>query len=139
MLSETEQGIVVNLQQQVLITTEDKIRLCLGANLAKMERRKDWIAPLGVVVAIVATLVSADFKSSLSLEGGTWKAIFIVALVLAVGWLVRCLRMAGASPSLDKIIVELGLQVATTTTRTTTSAVTMTEEAAPGGPQPAPP
>jgi len=78
----------LNLSQEVIITTEDKIKLCLSEHLKRMEKRKDWIAPLGILLAIIVTLVTSSFED-VGLNYATWKAVFIITGLISFGWLIR--------------------------------------------------
>ncbi len=45
-----------NLSQEVIITTEDKVKLCLIEHLKKMENKKEWLIPLGILIPLIITL-----------------------------------------------------------------------------------
>ena len=95
-----------NLEQHFILTTEDKLRLCLMGYLGRVERKKGWIAPLGILVTIVVTCVTAQFQE-FYLSAAEWKAVFIVAGFLAGGWLVKAIFVAFVSTSLDGVVKEI--------------------------------
>lgn len=96
----------LNLSQEVIITTEDKIKLRLSEHLKRMEKRKSWIAPLGILLAITVTLVTSSFKD-VGLNSATWKAIFIITGVISFGWLMYSVWEACHSKKMIDIISEL--------------------------------
>ena len=96
----------LNLSQEVIITTEDKIKLCLSEHLKRMEKRKGWIAPLGILLAIIVTLVTSSFED-VGLNSATWKAVFIITGLISFGWLICSVWEACHSKKMIDIISEL--------------------------------
>jgi hypothetical protein len=96
----------INVSQNLIITTEDKLRLCLSEHLKRMERKNSWITPLGILIAILVTLVTSTFKD-VGLSADTWRAIFIIAGVLSLGWLIWSIKEAWKSEKIEDIVEEL--------------------------------
>lgn len=96
----------VNISQAVIITTEDKIRICLDKHVKTAERKQSWIAPAGILLAVITTLVTTSFQPVL-LKAETWQALFIVVGVGSLVWLLLSLRYAFGSLTTDQIIQEL--------------------------------
>ena len=81
-----------NVRQDFIMTTEDKIRLCLIKYQNILKLKNDWIAPAGMLIALIATLVVAsDFKEFLSISPEGWRAIFIVGMITSFLILLRSL------------------------------------------------
>jgi hypothetical protein len=78
-----------NLGQEIIITTEDKIRLCLIEHLSRMEKKNAWVAPLGILLTIIIVFPTTTFREFLFLSADTWKAIFVMAGLMAIVWLIR--------------------------------------------------
>ena len=97
---------LMNLPQEVITTTEDKVRLCLSEHLKRMEKKRGWFTPLGILVALIATLITTNFKDA-GLDAATWKAFFIIATVLSFGWLIYSVIKALRSEKIEDIIGEL--------------------------------
>ena len=72
-----EVEVFPNLSQQVIMTTEDRLKLCLQENLKKAERKNDWITPFSLLIAIITAFVTATFKDFI-VSAKTWEAIFIL-------------------------------------------------------------
>ncbi len=105
------QSIVVkkvhdNLSQEVILTTEDKVNLCLLKYLKQMEKKRGWMAPAGVLITIIITLVTSDFKD-VGLEASVWSALFIIAGILSFIWLVFSIFDALKSKSIEDVVTEL--------------------------------
>ncbi len=98
--------VSLNVSQSVVVTTEDKLRLCLQAYLSEAEKGKEWIAPLSLLIALLLALVSADFHDAL-LPAATWHAIFVISAALSLLWLLLALRRAFRTQSIDALIEEI--------------------------------
>src|SRR5258708_7455343 len=70
-----------NVDQEIIITTADKVRLALASFGQSYSARDKWKAPFGVFVTAVGTLVATDFKSSKFFAADVWKALFILLAV----------------------------------------------------------
>lgn len=109
MLSDELMGKIAihkNTDQDVIVTTEDKVRICLLQHLKYFERRSAWIAPLGILLALVTTFLTSSFNN-FYLDAATWRAIFLVSGVVTFGWLVYAVVCAFRSKGVDDIVREL--------------------------------
>jgi len=87
----TFERIHVNVSQTLIITTEDRMNLWLSEVIARVKKQSEWIAPLGLVIAVTLTLTTASFKSFI-LPPATWHAIFVIVDIAAFLWLIVSLR-----------------------------------------------
>lgn len=101
------QRVDTNVRQQIIITTADKARLCLMQALARIEQRKSWIAPAGILATLAAVFPTTTFNDFLGLPKDYWRAVFTITFVLTVIWLVRALLKIRASLSIDEIVDQL--------------------------------
>jgi hypothetical protein len=97
---------LTSLPQDVITTTEDKVRLTLSDYLKKMEKKKGWLTPLGLVISLTLTLMMSSFKDW-GLSADTWKAIFIIGDIASFGWLVYAIIESFRSVDIDDVIAEL--------------------------------
>lgn len=95
-----------NLDQEIIQITEDRLRLVLKDHLEFVEEKKAWHAPLGVVIAIVAVFVTADFRDAY-FKAATWQAVFLITGVLSLIWLIKALYRAATSPCIDDIVSKI--------------------------------
>lgn len=96
----------LNVSQEVIVTTEDKIRLCLSKHLGKMEKKKGWIAPLGILLTIILTLSTSNF-TDMGFKAATWQAVFIISGIISFIWLLYSVKDALQSEKVEDIISEL--------------------------------
>lgn len=97
----------INISQKFILTTEDKINLCLSKHLKQMERKRSWIAPFGIFIAIIGTFVTKTFKLAFGLSPDTWFAIYIIAAGIIFFWLIKCIKEAVGSKKIEDIVNEL--------------------------------
>ncbi len=93
-----------NVDQEIIVTTEDKIRLCLIEHLSKLEKKDSWITPFGILLTIIIIFPTTDFKDFLFLSADTWEAIFILSGLICIGWLIKSLWHLRVSSSLDEVV-----------------------------------
>ena len=72
-----------------------------------MKGRDAWIAPLGIAVSLLLALLTSDFHGEFGLSADAWKAIFIIALFLSCGWLIRTWWKRPKSQSIEEFIEQL--------------------------------
>jgi hypothetical protein len=97
---------LTSLPQDVISTTEDKLRLTLGEYLKKTEKKKGWITPLGLMISFTLTLMMSGFRNW-GVSADTWKAIFIIGDIIFFVWLVYAVIESFRSVKLDDVISEL--------------------------------
>ncbi|WP_374277869.1 hypothetical protein [Azonexus sp.] len=93
-----------NLTQEVIKITVDKLKLILRDHIQNMERKRDWIAPLGILATMLVVFPTTEFKQFAGLKAEVWQAIFIIAVIANIAWLVRTLWIAYKSPSVEGVI-----------------------------------
>lgn len=100
-----------NLKSDIVEITHDKLENVLLKFYQKHLLRTIWFNPLSLLVGVALTLTTADFKTNaLGIEGTTWKAIFIIALISSLIWLVVSLIRLAANwneTSLDYLISKI--------------------------------
>jgi uncharacterized membrane protein YciS (DUF1049 family) len=102
----TVERVSLNISQSVIVTTEDKVRLSLESYIKKQNRRLEYIAPFSLLIAIIATLTTADFHDFL-LDSATWKAMLVITGIIALGWFFRSILFLRDQVSIDDLIDDL--------------------------------
>jgi hypothetical protein len=97
---------LTSLPQDVITTTEDKLRLALMRYLKKMEKKKGWLTPMGLTISLTLTLMMSAFKNW-GLTADTWKAIFILGDGASIIWFIFAVIESLRSVKLDDVIAEL--------------------------------
>lgn len=77
-----------NVEQEIIITTSDKIELVLIKTKEILTSQRDWWTPFGLLLAFVTTFCTADFKEFAGITKDTWEALFIMLTIVALIWLI---------------------------------------------------
>lgn len=109
-----------NVRQELVFTTVDKIKLCLIEHRNHLAGRTEWVAPLGLLISLVTTLVAATFQP-VGLAPATWEALYILAAIGAFVWTawliaraIRAWRAGGLDALLDRITNRQDLPITST-------------------------
>lgn len=95
-----------NICQNVVIVTQDKLKLCLIEHCDRLKSRDNWITPASLLAAFLTTLCTSQFKDWI-VPANTWQAIFILATVGSVIWLCCALFFRRSSCSIDDLIIKI--------------------------------
>jgi hypothetical protein len=74
----------VNLGQQMIITTEDRLRLCLEELSESTRHHQEWHAPAGILITEVAACVASSFHDAIGISAQHWEAVFRTLIVITV-------------------------------------------------------
>jgi len=88
------QGEVIihkNLTQDVVLTTEDKLRLALIQHRETLNSRAEWIGAGTLALSFLSTLLLTTFKAIGPLSASTWQAVYLIFFVLAFARLINIL------------------------------------------------
>lgn len=99
-ISTVDGGVVsktVMQNKDVVVTTRPTILLALGYALRKGQERTIWLAPFGIFVSLIATLMTAEsFRKGMFFSSETWRGFFVafclIFLFLAIWQAVTGLR-----------------------------------------------
>ena len=80
-----------NLESVFIITTEDKLRLCLHKNIDRLDVKRKWWTPLALFVSLLLALTTAEFKEQFTIPAATWLAIFLIAAAVTFLWTIKSL------------------------------------------------
>lgn len=98
-----------NLSQEVVVTTVDKLRICLMENRDTVAAKHEWITPFSLLLTFLTTLVAADFKPFV-MSPETWKALYVFFTIGSMVFLVRSVGKAWrhrAAGSLDQLVSQI--------------------------------
>ena len=97
-----------NLESVFIITTEDKLRLCLHKNIDRLDVKRKWWTPLALFVSLLLALTTAEFKEQFTIPAATWLAIFLIAAAVSLIWTVMAIWKAkGVKVSVESIVSEI--------------------------------
>jgi hypothetical protein len=105
--------IHTRLNQEIIITTADKIMLVLKDTREVLISQRDWWTPFGLLVSLITTLCTAEFKTSFGMSKEFWHAVFILLALLSSFWLIKTflkLVKNWGQDDLNKILERLKVQ-----------------------------
>ena len=100
--------LYLNVSQRVIVTTEDKIKLCLGKHFKNVEKKREWLTPLSLLVTIIIVFATSNFKAYI-LSAATWEAIFVILGIVCFAWFILTIKNAFQNIKIENIIDELKL------------------------------
>lgn len=94
------------LGEIIIITTEDKIQLCLLKHLGDLEEKRGWITPFSLLITIIVTFLTTDFKDWW-FKKETWEAVFLLAGVFFLMWLLWATKKAWPIKTVKDVLEEI--------------------------------
>jgi hypothetical protein len=86
--------IYTNVDQEIVITTVDKIKLVLISTRDIMAAQRSWITPITLFFSCITTLSTSEFKDSLGLKKEFWHSAFLLlAIVSAIMFVISFIRL----------------------------------------------
>ena len=93
-----------NLSQGTIVTTEDRIQLCLQNAIDRLKAKGECWTPLALSATLILTLTTAEFKD-LFIPSETWLAIFLFATAVSLIWTSRAIwKAARVKVSVESIV-----------------------------------
>ncbi|MFI5142368.1 MAG: hypothetical protein ACHQII_08435, partial [Bacteroidia bacterium] len=74
--------------QEIIVTTCDKMELILIESNKFKSSKEGWIAPLSIFLSIVAVLITADFKDLWGMPKDSIRAFFFMVALASLFWLL---------------------------------------------------
>lgn len=94
----------LNLDQDAIVITEDRVRLILFGYLANLEAKRRWQTPAGILLALATTFATTTFQDAFGLSAATWQAMFVL-LTLGTGvWLVVAAVKAFQAHDVEEVV-----------------------------------
>lgn len=102
----TADKVTINTSVRVIAITEDKLKLALLERREMLGRRDSWVAPFGIFISILVTILTTDFHKFL-VAATVWEAIFYITLLLTLCWLWYALKNRPKVESIDNFIQQI--------------------------------
>lgn len=77
-----------NFNQEFIVTTADKVKLCLLKHKQALKAQIKWVAPLGIFIALLTTLLTSSFNNTLGQGPEFWKSLFIISTFVSFFWFI---------------------------------------------------
>jgi hypothetical protein len=100
----------VNLAQDCLMITEDRIYRCVQPWKERIEKRESWTTPVALFASLLLGSITASSKDALGVSKETWQAVFIIGMILSGLWAVKAIRACirlGKGVTIEELISEL--------------------------------
>ena len=100
-----------NLDQVVIAITEDRLKLCLHKAIGNLGTKREWWTPVALLVTLVLTLTTAEFKDRFALPAATWQAFFLLLTVASLIWTIAAIwKAVRVKVSVESIVSEIKQQ-----------------------------
>lgn len=96
--------IHVNVDQEIIQITEDKLRLILKDYLDSLTLSGGWVAPFSLLISIITTFCTAKFDSFVGLGPDFWKSTFSLVGLISFVWLIIAMLKSRKTLTLDEFI-----------------------------------
>jgi hypothetical protein len=80
-----------NLTQDVVLTTEDKLKLALIQHREVLISRSEWLGSATLALSFLSSLLLTNFKDIGPLTADTWRAVYLIFFLLAFARLLNVL------------------------------------------------
>ena len=80
-----------NLTQDVLLTTEDKLKLALIEYRETLASRTEWLGAGTLALSFLSTLLLSSFKDVGPLSATTWQAVYFIFFLLSFARFINSL------------------------------------------------
>ncbi len=78
-----------NLTQDIVLTTEDKLKLALIQYKDVLISRSEWLGAATLALSFLSSLLLTNFKDIGPLTADTWRAVYLIFFLLAFARLVN--------------------------------------------------
>jgi len=78
-----------NVSQVIIVTTEDKLVIDLEKHCKIIQKKREWINPLGLFIAILTTILTSKFEEKFGLKPEFWQASFYIVGGGSLIWLIK--------------------------------------------------
>jgi hypothetical protein len=99
--------IHINVDQEIIQITEDKLRLILKDHLDSVSQSGGWVSPLSLLLSIIATFCTAKFDTFLGLGPEFWRSLFSLAGLASLVWLLVAWRKSYKALTIDELIKKI--------------------------------
>ena len=82
-----------NINTNIVCINEDKLELILNEFCKNVEKKREFVTPLSLIITIIATLTTATFSDRI-LEAEVWEALFWMFLIVCVICLIKSIYHA---------------------------------------------
>ena len=96
-----------NIGQEYIVTTADKVELCLTRHKSSLEDKRKWLIPFSALLSIASVIATTGFETRFGVEASVWQGVFWTLGGLLLVWTALWGYTAIKSPSPYDFISEL--------------------------------
>jgi hypothetical protein len=89
---------------EIISIQSDRLELILGAFVHSAQHRLDWVAPLGVLISLLTTYLTASFKPFLGITADQISALILAASGVSAVWLLVAIVRFSRVETLDALL-----------------------------------
>jgi len=93
--------LYLNLSQDMIVISEDRLRLQLNDLVTSAGRGRKWQTPAAMLVTEVAAFAGPNFRSTIVLSVEQWNLLFGALTCVTLLWLLKTLVNAWSAPAVD--------------------------------------
>jgi hypothetical protein len=98
----------INLGQDFIVTTEDRLRLCLANYMESLKQQTGWITPVSLFCSFILCFATSKFQDKFGFQAATWEAFFFLCAIASVIWgVVAIIKALLTKATVDTIVREL--------------------------------
>ena len=102
-----DSNVHLNLSNDLIVITEDKLRLCLREQGDAINESRSWTAPVSMLITLSIVLLTTSFNEAF-FPASTWQAVFVICWGGAILWTIKAVKDSGGTKrSTDDIVDEL--------------------------------
>ncbi len=96
-----------NVEQDLILVTEDKLKICLQSHVNTLGQQAAWLVPFGIFLTIASTLYTSTFKDLAHLKADQVQTIYFVGAVVTIAWTCWKLPAAFRRTTVNKLILQI--------------------------------
>lgn len=103
-----------NTQSNIIRITEDKLQVILYKNKEAIERKSNFLTPLTLLISLILTLFTSNFKDFLTISKNTWQGFYMFCVLALFIWLCIELKNKKKIISVEELLENIRTQNQTT-------------------------
>lgn len=93
-----------NTQSNIIRITDDKLKVILLENKETLVKNTDYIAPLTLLISLILTFCTTDFKDFFTISSNVWKGFYLFLTLGSGIWLFWEIRKKRESITINELI-----------------------------------
>ena len=99
-----------NTQSNIIRITDDKLNVILLENKEAIEKRSNFLTPLTLLITLVLTFCTNDFKDFLMIPKDAWQGFYMFCILGSAIWLIIEIRKKKKVISVKELVERIRAQ-----------------------------